>query len=111
MSYDRLTHPLIRDNGVLRQASWEEALDRLLMVSGRTPFELVRKAVMGGVPVPAAVSAPSSPAVEPAEEQGLTLIGFLRGSSMNVHTGERRLRPTGVTPGAGNGSAGARTPG
>jgi len=72
----------------------------------------VQKAVMGGVPVLAAVSAPSSLAVELAADEGLTLIGFLRGSSMNVYTGERRLRAReSVTSGTGNGSAGAPTPG
>jgi FdhD protein len=62
-----------------------------LMVSGRASFELVQKAAMAGVPLLSAVSAPSSLAADLAEENGITLIGFLRGDSMNLYTGEQRV--------------------
>ena len=65
--------------------------DRLLLVSGRVGFEIVQKAWLAGIPAIAAVSAPSSLAVELAHEARMTLVGFLRGEDYNVYAGPERL--------------------
>lgn len=64
----------------------------VLMVSGRASFELVQKAYVAGIPMLAAVSAPSTLAADFADSVGMTLVGFLRGTSMNVYTGADRVR-------------------
>jgi FdhD protein len=87
-----------RHNAVDKVIGWALENDRIpltgtvLLVSGRASFELTQKAVMAGIPILAAVSAPSSLAVDLAAQAGLTLVAFLRGDSMNVYTRQDRVR-------------------
>lgn len=93
-----------RHNAVDKVVGWalqQDALPAstwLLQVSGRASFELTQKAVMAGVPMMAAVSAPSTLAVDLARDAGLTLVGFSRGDSFNVYAGVERLTPAAAAP-------------
>ncbi|WP_280402855.1 formate dehydrogenase accessory sulfurtransferase FdhD [Nocardia carnea] len=89
-----------RHNAVDKVIGWAlrenriPATDLVLVVSGRASFELAQKAVLAGIPILAAVSAPSSLAVDLAAESSLTLAGFVRGDTMNIYTCPERIGGT-----------------
>lgn len=65
--------------------------DHILVLSGRSSFELIQKAIISGIPIVVSVGAPSSLAVQLADSFGMTLIGFLRGNKLNVYTHSYRI--------------------
>ncbi|MGA8016564.1 MAG: formate dehydrogenase accessory sulfurtransferase FdhD [Candidatus Dormiibacterota bacterium] len=86
-----------RHNAFDKVIGWAATAGRLplrshmILASGRASFELTQKALMAGIPLLAAVSAPSDLAVALASEAGMTLVGFLRGPTMNVYAGQHRV--------------------
>lgn len=90
------------DKAIGRAMLRSDVLDRVavLQVSGRASFELIQKALVAGIPIVTAVSAPSSLAVRLAREANMTLVGFLRETGFNVYAGEGRLEGV-PTPAAG----------
>jgi FdhD protein len=92
-----------RHNALDKVVGWALLGNRLplqghiLLLSGRTSFEMMQKALAAGIPIVAAISAPSSLAVEFAQESTQTLVGFLRGERMNIYAGANRVRELEMT--------------
>ena len=92
-----------RHNATDKLVGWallEERLplsDHIVMVSGRSSFEIMQKCLVAGAPIVCAISAPSSLAVDVARQFNMTLVGFLRGNRFNVYAGSERIRPEPAT--------------
>ena len=91
-----------RHNALDKLIGWAMQHNRLplanhiLLVSGRSSFELVQKALMAGIPILAAVGAPSSLAVQLADENNMTVVGFLKNNRFNIYSGFERIAVLGV---------------
>jgi FdhD protein len=83
-AFDKLCGRALRE----QQFPWR---DKIVLVSGRLSYELVQKAAMAGTPLLAAIGAPSTLAIELAEETGMTLVGFLRHDRFNIYTYPERV--------------------
>jgi FdhD protein len=105
-----------RHNAVDKVVGWAQLSGRLplhdhiLMVSGRSSYEIMQKALAAGIPIVCAVSAPSSLAVELAIEYGMTLIGFLRGQRFNVYVGAERIQLPAAVPAPASPTRGPSSP-
>jgi FdhD protein len=90
---DKSIGALLLKDGSSAEGLPAEALAQagMLMVSGRVSFEIVQKAWLGGIPIVAAISAPTSLAIELAHESGITLLGFVREAGLNIYTHESRI--------------------
>ncbi len=91
VSLDKLIGALARGTEAQASTAWRSG-EGFLAITSRASYEIVHKAAGAGIAVIAAISAPTSLAIELAEQAGVTLIGFARGSGMNVYAHSQRLR-------------------